>query len=213
MSLLVFPTLPGIDIAQSKRPEIKSHVFINPLSGRESRLRFQVYPKYVFKLSVNALIADMDDDDLSALMGFMLNIGGQSAAFLYRDPTDNRIDQQLIGRGNGVKTAFQLVRDLGGFSEPLHNINPVPDAINPTISSPYVYVDNVLQVLGVDYALSDTGLVTFTTPPANDAPVRATIDFHYRVRLNADGYDFVRVASDIYECMDIEFIGSVRNVV
>lgn len=213
MTLLVFPDLPGIDIAQSKRPEIKSQVFVNPLSGRESRLRFQVYPKYTFKISLNALIADIDYDDLQALMGFMLNIGGQSAAFLYRDPTDNRVDRRLIGHGDGATAAFQLVRVLGGFTEPLHNIHAIPNDTDPGISSPYLYVDDVLQVPAVDYVLSDTGLVTFTAPPASNALVKATVDFYYRVRLNADGYDFVRIAYDAYECQDIEFIGSVRNVV
>lgn len=213
MSLLVFPDLPGIDIAQSKRPEIKSQVFVNPLSGRESRFRFQVHPKYIFKLSVNALIEDADYDDLQALMGFMIKIGGQSTAFLYRDPTDNRVDYRLFGQGDGVTTAFQLVRVFGGVMEALHNINPIPNDVDPGISSPYIYVNDVLQVLGVDYGLSDTGLVTFTAPPAVGALIKSTVDFYYRVRLLADGYDFVRIAYDAYECQDIEFVGSVRNIV
>lgn len=203
MTLLVFPDLPGIDIAQSKRPEIKSQVFVNPLSGRESRLRFQVYPKYTFKLSVNALIDDLDYDDLQALMGFMIKIGGQAAAFLYRDPTDCHVDRQHLGTGDGSRTDYPLQRNFGGFTEPVNS---------PDLRGVDIYVDDVLDD-SANHAVLDGGIIRFDTPPADGAAVSWTGDYYYRVRLLADGYDFVRVASDLYECMDIEFIGSVRNMV
>jgi len=203
MTLWVFPDLPGLDIAQSKRPEIKSQVFVNPLSGRESRLRFQVYPKYTFKISLNALIEDREDTDLQALMGFMLHIGGQASAFLYRDPTDHHVDRQSLGTGDGIKTAFQLQRGFGGFIEPVH----YPDSRWLD-----VYVDEVLQD-PAGHAIVDGGIVVFNTAPGSGAVVTWTGDYFYRVRLLADGYDVVRIAGGLYECQDIEFIGSVRAVV
>jgi len=203
MSLLVFPELPGIDIAQSKRPEVKSQVFINPLSGRESRLRFQVYPKYTFKLSVNALIEDAEDNDLSALLGFMVKVAGQSLAFLYRDPTDYHVDGQMLGTGDGSQTDYPLRRNFGGFIEPVNN---------PNLNWVDLFIDGILDD-PVNHAVLDGGIIHFDVPPANGAVITWTGDYYYRVRLLADGYDFVRVASNFYECMDIEFIGSVRDMV
>ncbi|MDD2725406.1 MAG: DUF2460 domain-containing protein [Methylovulum sp.] len=202
MTLLAFPDLPGIDVAVSKRPEIKTEVFTNPLSGRESRLRFQLYPKYIFKLSVNALF-ESSDAEFQVLMGFMVQIGGQASAFLYKDPFDSQIVDEVLGAGDGTRTDYPLQRTFGGFTEAVHN----PDMADIAVSIDWVVQD------AAAYTVTASGVVQFNIPPGNGAVVSWTGGYFYRVRLMADGYDFVRVATNVYECTDIEFVGSVRNLV
>lgn len=203
MTLLVFPNLTCIDIAQSKRPEIKSNVFVNPLSGRESRLRFQVYPKYTFKISVNDLIEYADETEMQYLLAFMVQAGGQVGAFLYKDPTDYLTIGHALGDGDGVETSFQLLRSYGGYTESVNN----PDAATLAIYNDDVPVDQA------GYTLTANGGIIFNTAPTDGASLTWMGEFYYRVRFMADGYDITRFAAHQYECLDIEFIGSVRNIV
>ncbi len=205
MTLAVFPNLACIDLAQTKRPEVKSNVFINPLSGRESRLRFQVYPKYIFKISVNDLFEYGDETEMQDLLAFMVERGGQAEAFLYKDPTDYITAKRSlgVGVGNGTQVDFQMRRSYGGYTE---------DVNNPDTDSLFIYLDDEL-VAAEDYAVSGTGLITFDTAPADGDTVKWEGEYYYRVRFMADGYDFTRFAAHQYECLDIEFIGSVRSIV
>src|SRR5215216_3011774 len=50
---------------------------------------------------------------------------GKFRPFLFDDPTDNRIDDQVLGTGDGSILAFQLVRSMGGFNEPITAPNVV----------------------------------------------------------------------------------------
>jgi uncharacterized protein (TIGR02217 family) len=202
MSDLVFPSLDGIEMNTVKRPEFKTQVF-EALSGNESRAKMRKYPKYTFKLSFEFLVQDKDEAQLKALMGFMLQLGGMYESFLYADPDDSYVTKQSIGTGNGVATDFQIVRNYGGFVEPLHIVKSV-DALE---------VDGVLMVQPADWTRTVMGLITFTTPPANGAVITWTGSYYYRVRFLADGYDFTKFMKDLHECKDIEFIGSVRKIV
>lgn len=210
MTLAVFPQLEGLEWNTVKRPDFKTGVF-ESLSGRESRIKHRQYPKYTFRVSVEFLIENREEAQLKELMGFMLQRGGMYEAFLYKDPNDNHVDNQLIGAGNGATTSFQLVRDYGGFTEPVENINAVASADDG--HTPYIYVNGDRKTLTTDYTVSESGLITFVSAPANGAQVTATIDYYYRVRFLADGYDFTQFMADLHECLDIEFIGSVRSIV
>lgn len=212
MTLAVFPTLTGLSWDNIKRPDFKTSVF-EALSGQESRAALRQYPKYTFKIPVEHLVDNREQSDLQALMGFFMQRRGMYQAFLYTDPTDNTVTEQVIGIGNGTRTTFQLLRDYGGFSEPVENINPVADNQDPPTVSPYLYKDGVLQTLTTHYTLSATGLVTFTSAPATGVVITWTGSYYYRVRFLEDGYDFVQFCNDFHACADLGFIGSVRNVV
>lgn len=202
MSDAVFPTLDGIEMNTIKRPEFRTQVF-EALSGNESRYKMRKYPKYTFKISFEFLIEDKDEAQLKALMGFMLQRAGMYDSFLYEDPDDHSVTRQSLGVGNGVATDFQIVRNYGGYLEPLHIVKSV-DALE---------VDGVLMVNPADWTRTVAGLITFTNPPANGAAITWTGFYYYRVRFLADGYDFAKFLKDLHECKDIEFIGSVRNAV
>jgi uncharacterized protein (TIGR02217 family) len=200
MTLAVFPTLDGIEPNTTKRAEFKTHVF-EALSGRETRIRFRQYPKYVFKMSFEYLLATQDEAQLQSLFGFMLQRGGMYEAFYYSDPNDNSVVEKSLGAGDGVKTDFQLKRTYGGYTENVEFLN----------GAPLITLDEVEQTAG--YTLSDTGLVSFAAAPASGAAVSWSGGYYYKVRFLADGYDFERFMADLHECKDIEFTGSVRNLV
>jgi hypothetical protein len=46
--------------------------------------------------------------------------------FLFTDPDDNAVAAQTFGVGDGDQDAFQLVRTLGSFTEPVYDLNGAP---------------------------------------------------------------------------------------
>lgn len=200
MTLLVFPTFPGIDIALSKRSEVKSEIYTNPYSGKETRLRFQHYPKYIFKLSVNVLFDNADEQEMQDFLGFVAAVGGQASPFLFIDPTDCQAVGQVIAVGTGDTANYQLQRKVGGFSEPVNQ---------PVIGTVQLFVDGAPATASV----SDTGAVVLWESLPVGAVLTWSGQYYYRVRFTEDGFDIVRLSVGLYDCQDIEFIGSVREAV
>jgi uncharacterized protein (TIGR02217 family) len=104
-------------------------------------------------------------------------------------------DQGLLdsGTGNGVLTQFQLIKRYqpGGDSQDRIITKPVSSTVK-------VYINNVLQTGG--WAVNTaTGIVTFTTAPANGEILRASFEFDVRVRFTGDfgrTFNFYNVADD-----------------
>src|SRR6202040_1306910 len=104
------------------------------VTGRELRVLDQPTPVWTWTLTY-ALLRDRHDnrgpngtggsglgagfDELRTLAGFFLQQQGTFAPFLFDDPTDDSVLAQSIGTGNSSTTVFQLVRNFGGFSEPI----------------------------------------------------------------------------------------------
>ena len=199
MTLLVFPSLSGITWGSTKKPEFKTTVF-ESLSGQESRIAFRKYPKWIFKISFEFLIDDKETEDVQSLLGFLLKHCGMQTAFLYSDPNDNTVVKQYLGTGNSLTTTFQLTRSINGFSEPVENIN----------GSLLIYINNVLVT---NYTLSSSGTITFTLAPSYGDILSWSGSYYYKVRFLNDSHEITEVSDGLFECHDIEFVGSVRNSV
>lgn len=192
MSDAVFPVLPGLAWDVKKAPIFNTRVQ-QAASGRELRVGFYSYPLWKFSLAYNVLKADTVNAELQQLMGFFLERGGQFDSFLYSDPTDHQVSGQQFGTGDGSTTAFQLTRTLGGYAMPVNDLN----------GSPTVYVGGAVQDTA-SYSIS-TGLVTFTTPPANGAALTWEGAFYYRCRFLADTAEFNNFAYQLWELQQLEF--------
>jgi uncharacterized protein (TIGR02217 family) len=129
-------------------------------------------------------------DDLHTLIAFFEARRGRLHGFRFRDPIDNRscapsavpsMLDQLIGTGDGVVTAFQLVKlyASGGESWTRTIAKPVAETV-------IVAVDGVEAEVSVDHA---TGLVSFAAPPAPGAEITAGFAFDCPVRFDTDRLD------------------------
>lgn len=199
MTLPVFPDLEGTSIEGSKKPEYKGHVF-EAVSGREKRWTLRKYPKTTFTVNVEALVQRGDETELSGLMGFMLDLEGTTGEFLFDDVRDNNLTADWSATGDGSTVAFQLCRSLGGFVEPVENLN----------GDPQLYLDDVLVEDG--YSVGATGIVTFDVAPADGAVLTWVGQYYYRCRFLQDGYSFDQLLSDLHQCNEVDFVGSVRNL-
>lgn len=198
MTLDIFPNLDGIDLEWSVRPEFKTSVF-KALSGVESRIMLRQYPLVTFKLSLEFLIENRDEQQLTELLGFMIARNGMYGAFLYSSPHDNFVLDGSIGYGDGIKKIFYLQRKYGEKYEIIQNIN----------GTAIIYVDNVV----VAASISGDGIATLAVAPPVGSRVSWTGKYYYKVRFGDDSYDFSRLVNGVYECRDIQLVGSLRNLV
>lgn len=199
MTLPIFPALEGTSIEGSKKPEYKGHVF-EAVSGREKRWTLRKYPKTTFTINLDALVQRGDETELTDLMGFIFGLEGTTGEFLFDDERDNNLTAGWSATGDGSTVAFQLCRCLGGFVEPVENLN----------GTPLIYLDDVLVEAG--FSIGATGIVTFDAAPADGSVLTWAGQYYYRCRFLQDGYSFDQLLSDLHECADIDFVGSVRNL-
>lgn len=203
MGNAVYPDLPGLDIAVTKRPAFSTGIQ-RSVSGHEARVAFQAYPTWSMSLVYNVLRSGAERE-LQAIVGFFLARRGAWDSFLFLDPDDSAVIDQAIGLGDGLKTQFQLFRSYGYgagavFDEPVHNVASIGNiklAGAPTTA----------------YTLNSTGLVTFTAAPAVDVAVTWSGTFYHRCRFAEDEMDFDRFMQGLWEARSVEFLGSPMNKV
>lgn len=191
MSNAVFPVLAGLDWNVVKTPVWKTKIQ-EAISGKELRAAFMSYPLWKFSLSYTVLRADSVNAELQSLMGFFLARQGMFDSFLYTDPTDKSVIGQNFGTGDGTTTAFQLVRSLGAFSEPIQNVN----------GAPTIYVNGTATTA---FTLGSTGIVTFTTAPAAATALTWTGNFYFRCRFLQDSSDFDNFMNNLWALKKLEF--------
>jgi len=185
VSTLLFPTtLPGIDIKVKKTPTFST--IIQPgSSGKEMRATFQSTPRWSYELTLNFLrklnfSLNTSIDEYVALATLFNAVLGSWDTFYFIDPENGSPSNITFANGTGSQTAFQLIDDEG-FTATLIQ------------GTPSIYVNGTLQTAGTAYTLNAaTGVVTFTSAPANGAMLTWTGQFARVVRFVDDTLDFER---------------------
>jgi uncharacterized protein (TIGR02217 family) len=131
-------------------------------------------------------------------MGVIFGMRGRADTFLFEDPWDKTVVKAPFGIGDGVTTAFQLARAIGGAfaGDIIQNLNGVPQ----------IYVNNVLKTVTTDYTIDSFGVITFTTAPANNASLTWSGNFYFRCRFTDDAQsNFRMIAPDMWDCSQISW--------
>jgi len=130
-------------------------------------------------------------DDIETLISFFEARQGQMFGFRWKDWSDYKsgaatLDtdkgDQVIARGDGVQTAFQLVKiySSGGFSYTRPIVKPVLGTVKIGLEQ-----DEMRE--GVDFEVDlNSGLVTFSDPPPEQVEITAGFEFDVPVRFDTD---------------------------
>lgn len=122
-------------------------------------------------------------DDMAALTAFFEARMGRLYGFRFRDFADFRScapgatpapGDQVLGEGDGVRTAFQLGKAYGDMTRPIRK---------PVEGSVAVAVDGAAAAFDLD---PTTGLVTLNAAPPPGASVTAGFEFDTPVRFDTD---------------------------
>lgn len=193
----LFPTLPGLAFPVSKTPTTSTRS-LQAASGVKYSAQNWGAPLWKFSLVIEVLRQYASFTEWQTIVGFILEQAGMFAPFLFNDTTDNTVTVQQIGVGNGVQTAFPLVRTIMGFVEPIYYCN----SLNA------VYLSGVQQSTG--FSLTQSGFygpdaVTFGTPPANGVPVTASFNFYFVCQFLQDDPETTLFLGGRWDCKKLEF--------
>lgn len=149
-----------------------------------ARLRFDVGPGI------------RSEAELGVLIAFFRARRGAARGFRMRDPSDfssngmtgtPAMTDQLLGTGDGLASEFPLVKHYGeGAAIQLRRIT------RPRADTVLVSVGGIAMPTG--WSLLDGGILSFTTPPAEGAEVRAGFLFDVPVRFTDDHLEIAGAA-------------------
>jgi uncharacterized protein (TIGR02217 family) len=151
MSTTQFPTLSGLGWPVTRSPVFDTQVQ-QAISGKETRIALQSYPRWKWDLVFNFLRSAIALSEFQQLVGFFNSRMGQFDTFLYQDADDNSVTGQAIEDGDGATTTFQLIRAFGGFIEPVLAPN--------TVSAVYL---NGTSIPAAGYSAATNGALTQTS--------------------------------------------------
>lgn len=194
MSASVYPTLPGVRI-EITRTALWNTLRRQTTSGRTYTGSFMVYPNYRFTLAYDLLRKSATKTEYQTLMAFFNTMKGGYDSFLFTDPDDYSVTADTFGTGDGSTTAFQLFRSFGTFVDPIFDLNGAPS----------IYVDGVLKSTPGDYSISATGVVTFTSAPANNKPLTWTGSYYWRCGFDDDEMDFEKFMYQMWQVQRVTF--------
>jgi hypothetical protein len=197
MSNLLYPALPGLEFG-TLRSVLAPPVQVRTTpSRREYRARDATIDRFRYVLNYEFLSqrAVFSEAQLDTLTGFFRRHGGSFESFLFADPADRPAAADLFGTGNGSTTVFQLLRAVGGFSEPVYAVNGNIDVTNNGIT-----VSN--------WTLGPTGIVTFVSPPGPGALLRWFGTPLRRVRFLRDETEAELFMRDLWRAKKVELITS-----
>lgn len=193
----VFPTLaaiPGQTYPRKRSPNWSS-VKQDALSSKRTRFSLVSYPTYSFEIPVSYLKTDAVTQQWQTLIGFINSVNGAVNLFGYTDPLDSSAANQQFGVGDGTTLGpFQLVRTLGGFTEPVFLLNGAP-----TIK--------VGGVSNTNWTVDAYGNINFTAghAPASAAALTWSGSFYWPCRFDDDTTDFNQFLSNVIECKALKF--------
>lgn len=117
---------------------------------------------------------------LEELIAFFRARKGRAYGFRFKDWTDYQGIAELVGIGTGEQLSFQAVKyyTSGGITE----ARLIKKLVSGTV---HIYVGGVLQTSGVSVNTA-TGVISFDSPPANEAVIEADFEFDVPVRFDTD---------------------------
>ncbi len=160
---------------------------VTTLSGHERRNSSWENARLSYDVSPGV----RSENDLGILLAFFRARHGPAVGFRFTDPFDNsshimtgapdRLDQ-ILGTGDGVRTAFPLIKTYGTDGQIRRITRPVPNSVT-------VAVNNVAATA---WSLAAGGIIEFQTAPDTGAVITAGFRFDVPVRFASDRLDFAR---------------------
>ncbi|KRA55777.1 DUF2460 domain-containing protein [Devosia sp. Root635] len=193
-----------LDVALGARggPERRTDV-VTLASGREQRNGRWQHSRRRY----NAGYGVKSRADMQAVLAFFEERRGRLHGFLWRDGLDfssggavpDALDQ-VIGAGDGSRTAFQLSKRYGAAFDPY--LRPITRPVSGSVKVAVAGVE-----LGSGWAVDvTTGVVTFAAAPDDGAEVTAGFLFDVPVRFDTDRLDVELTSFDGAEAPAIPLV-------
>lgn len=172
MSNEILPRLPGQTLKQGRASRWKTDLRETGSGRNFARARWTT-GKRDLRLEYEFLRSG-GEAELQQLEGFFNRHKGNADTWLFDDENDRSVAHEPFGLGNGVSSAFQLVRARGGFVEPVYELNGAPKLFYAGSAAGV----NLLTNSGFEVDSNADGVADgFTTPSSGiSGVVTATIE-------------------------------------
>jgi hypothetical protein len=181
MSYPIMPTMPISMAAGLKKSPNFNTLRQKGTAGVNAAVALKPYPTWSFEFSLDHITGheQLATSVVAQFMGTYMATAGGANLFLFTDPQDNTLTGAQFGTGNGSSTRFQLSRNIHGYPDIIQNLNGTPTIyVNGTPTTPA--------------SISSTGVVTFSSAPANNAVLTWSGSFFYLCRFAEDTLDATR---------------------
>ncbi|HEY1710296.1 MAG TPA: DUF2460 domain-containing protein [Rhizomicrobium sp.] len=186
----IFPLLPGEGFPK-KGPAWSTTSLISK-SGRRFGRQNWSYPTWRFNVSYATLSQAPSRRDQDRLFAFFNRRAGGFGSFSYFDPTDYLVAGQPLGTGDGVTTAFQLIRSFQTWSEPVFALNGPPAV---TIGGVPV----------ANFEIAAPGVIVFSTPPGAGETVAWSGQFLFLCHFTQDELDTQQLNDHLFSNDGLSF--------
>lgn len=214
----VFPYLPGLGWPVERSSAQFDTTTQIAMSGKKTTFANRVQGVYEYNLTIDALGSDgnvaLVANSWQTLVGFINQCYGSALIFNYWDVDDNLATTQGFGTGDGVTTAFQLARTIGGWADnifaPLNSGSPVtvPALLGGTTTAPnpkpLISINGVLQS-SATYTVGSTGVITFNSAPSGGAALTWTGNFYWPCNFTDDSIAMSKLWLNVWEAKSIKF--------
>lgn len=123
------------------------------------------------------------ETQLAVLLAFFRARRGKAVGFRFKDWSDFKAQNQIIGTGDGTQTAFQIVKSYTSGGTTVDRVIKKP--VSGTVQ---VYKAGVLQSSGYTVNAA-TGVVTFTAAPTSGQVITVNFEFDVPARFDTDQMD------------------------
>jgi uncharacterized protein (TIGR02217 family) len=185
----------GIERGSGFGPSFRN-VIQEAIAGNEQRFAQWTQCRGVGDLSYGLLTSEDPVGDFRAILAMWRAHYGSLYPWRFRDWSDYTATDENFGTGAGVETDFQLTMTYDPSQILLNtpgSLQYVRDITLPVTVA--IEVAGTPQTIVTDYTISDSGLVTFTSPPTGALTWSGTFDVP--VRFDTDQLPIVVNESDI----------------
>ena len=155
-------------------PEIDVITITSDSGGTLRQLQFQSA-----KIRFTVEETEQPQSVVASLLAFFLNRKGRLYGFRAKDITDFSLNGAVLEAADGTRTQFQIVKNYGSGAQ-----NSVRTILKPN-------ADVIVDIAGTPVdpqpsVSTETGIITFASPPAPGSVITCTGTFDVPVRFNAD---------------------------
>jgi uncharacterized protein (TIGR02217 family) len=211
MTLPAYRLPPDIEEGAQGGPEFAT-VIQEAVSGQEQRVKVWAKCRAKYDIAYSVLNSDDPVGSYKAVLALFYAHNGRFRPFRFKDWGDFQAENSNFGTGDGSDTTFQLSK----LYDPSQVLLNTPGSLTYRreiylpVAAPVIKVNGVVTTA---LTIDATGLVTFTSAPANGHALTWTGDFDIPVRFDTDYLPVIMNVNSIAQISSIslrEVIGSAE---
>lgn len=192
---MAFPTYrlpPEVEIGMVGGPTYQN-IIQESVSGIEQRIQVWAKCRGEWDISYPILDREASAGNFRAVIAMFRAHRAELHPFPFKDWSDFQLINEHIATGDGVGVTAQIIKTY----DPSQVMLAIPGSLTYVreiflpVAGLVVKVNGVTKTLTTDYTIGSTGIITFTSPPANGHAITVTGEFDVPARFNTQKLDLV----------------------